>query len=63
MRTPYFRYLNQTVGIMITASHNPIDDNGVKVIDPMGGMLDATWENYANLIVNARFNFSLLVIS
>ncbi|VDK80106.1 unnamed protein product [Litomosoides sigmodontis] len=47
------RHLNQTVGIMITASHNPIEDNGVKMIDPMGGMLDAAWENYANLIVNA----------
>uniref|UniRef100_A0A915Q0M9 phosphoacetylglucosamine mutase n=1 Tax=Setaria digitata TaxID=48799 RepID=A0A915Q0M9_9BILA len=38
---------------MITASHNPIDDNGVKIIDPMGGMLDAAWEKYANSIVNA----------
>ncbi|OZC10386.1 phosphoglucomutase/phosphomannomutase, alpha/beta/alpha domain I [Onchocerca flexuosa] len=47
------RHLDQTIGIMITASHNPIEDNGVKIIDPMGGMLDATWENYANLIVNA----------
>ncbi|MCP9265657.1 Phosphoacetylglucosamine mutase [Dirofilaria immitis] len=47
------RYLDQTIGVMITASHNPIEDNGVKIIDPMGGMLDATWENYANLIVNA----------
>ncbi|EFO24559.2 phosphoglucomutase/phosphomannomutase domain-containing protein [Loa loa] len=47
------RYLDQTIGVMITASHNPMEDNGVKIIDPMGGMLDATWENYANLIVNA----------
>lgn len=54
-----FRYLDQTIGIMITASHNPIEDNGVKIIDPMGGMLDATWEKYANLIVNARFIFPL----
>ncbi|KAK6110775.1 Phosphoglucomutase/phosphomannomutase alpha/beta/alpha domain I family protein [Brugia pahangi] len=47
------RYLNQTIGVMITASHNPMEDNGVKIIDPMGGMLDAAWENYADLIVNS----------
>ncbi|CAF4198433.1 unnamed protein product [Rotaria sp. Silwood2] len=36
------------VGVMITASHNPECDNGVKLIDPQGEMLDQTWEVYAN---------------
>lgn len=29
---------------MVTASHNPIEDNGVKMVDPDGGMLAQAWE-------------------
>ncbi|XP_033633324.1 phosphoacetylglucosamine mutase-like [Asterias rubens] len=41
-----------TVGVMITASHNPEEDNGVKVVEPMGEMLVAEWEKYATSIAN-----------
>ena len=44
---------SQAVGIMITASHNPEPDNGVKLIDVDGGMLSQSWEPYAEQLVNA----------
>ncbi|KAI8470507.1 MAG: phosphoacetylglucosamine mutase [Monoraphidium minutum] len=34
-------------GVMITASHNPDNDNGVKLVDPSGEMLEPAWEEYA----------------
>uniref|UniRef100_A0A0M3I418 Phosphoacetylglucosamine mutase n=1 Tax=Ascaris lumbricoides TaxID=6252 RepID=A0A0M3I418_ASCLU len=46
------RFLNKAIGVMITASHNPENDNGVKLIDPKGEMLEASWEKAANEIVN-----------
>ncbi|CAI4398188.1 AAC_collapsed_G0014140.mRNA.1.CDS.1 [Saccharomyces cerevisiae] len=43
----------QYVGVMITASHNPYQDNGVKIVEPDGSMLLATWESYAMQLANA----------
>ena len=48
------RKLNgQTVGVMITASHNPPGDNGIKLVDPMGEMLEGSWEAHATALANA----------
>ncbi|KAL0446331.1 UNVERIFIED_CONTAM: Phosphoacetylglucosamine mutase [Sesamum latifolium] len=48
------------VGLMITASHNKVSDNGVKVADPSGGMLTQSWEPFADALANAPDPHSLL---
>ena len=45
---------NAIVGVMITASHNPEQDNGVKMIDHDGGMLAQEWEKHAEDLANAK---------
>ncbi|KAG1655668.1 hypothetical protein FOA52_011796 [Chlamydomonas sp. UWO 241] len=34
-------------GVMVTASHNPVSDNGVKLVEPDGEMLPQAWEPLA----------------
>ncbi|KAI4327235.1 hypothetical protein L6164_019720 [Bauhinia variegata] len=41
------------IGVMITASHNKVSDNGVKIADPSGGMLSQHWEPFADALANA----------
>eukprot|EP01028_Stygiella_incarcerata_P003240 TRINITY_DN162_c0_g1_i1.p1 TRINITY_DN162_c0_g1~~TRINITY_DN162_c0_g1_i1.p1 ORF type:complete len:599 (-),score=161.11 TRINITY_DN162_c0_g1_i1:67-1863(-) len=41
------------VGVMITASHNPVKDNGCKLIDDSGEMLSSEWEPFATSFINA----------
>ncbi|KAK4770353.1 hypothetical protein SAY87_030885 [Trapa incisa] len=48
------------IGMMITASHNKISDNGVKIADPSGGMLTQQWEPFADALANAPDSDSLL---
>eukprot|EP00249_Psilotum_nudum_P022880 c28675_g1_i1 orf=97-759(+) len=49
-------------GVMVTASHNPIEDNGVKVVDPRGEMLVQDWEPLADALVNAQGSEMLLKV-
>jgi phosphoacetylglucosamine mutase len=42
------------IGIMITASHNPEPDNGAKLADEDGGMLEEAWEPYIETFANCQ---------
>jgi phosphoacetylglucosamine mutase len=44
----------RAVGVMVTASHNPAEDNGAKIVDPSGAMLAQEWEARAAAFVNAQ---------
>ena len=44
----------RATGLVVTASHNPVEDNGVKLVDGDGGMLHMSWEKHAEAIVSAQ---------
>ena len=50
---------------MVTASHNPAEDNGVKLAEPSGHMLVQSWEVYnlakPNLFVNLGLKIQIQV--
>ena len=48
----FFSFFIATTGLMITASHNPEPDNGIKLVDPLGEMLEAAWEEIATKLAN-----------
>lgn len=50
------------IGVMITASHNKVSDNGVKIADPNGGMLSQHWEPFADKLANAPSPQQLLQV-
>ncbi|PWN52826.1 putative PCM1-phosphoacetylglucosamine mutase [Violaceomyces palustris] len=50
----------KTIGLMVTASHNPEEDNGVKMVDPRGEMLEASWEPHCTEIANATSEEELI---
>ena len=44
----------RAVGLMVTASHNPEPDNGLKLVGPDGLMAPVEWEPLAERIANAE---------
>lgn len=45
-------FAGKYIGLYITASHNPVDYNGIKFIDFNGNMLDEAWEQSSDELVN-----------
>lgn len=48
------KFFTAAIGLMITASHNLEPDNGIKLIDPAGEMLEASWEIIATNLANVQ---------
>lgn len=46
------QYRFPLVGCMVTASHNSVEDNGVKLVDFTGSLLQPEWEAHASYLVN-----------
>lgn len=47
---------NDTIGVMLTASHNPYKDNGVKIVDDKGNMINKDLEKIMEKVVNTNFH-------
>lgn len=52
----------QACGVMITASHNPEADNGVKLVEPSGEMLAPDWEVHATQLAQAASDEELVTL-
>ena len=46
--------LGSATGLVVTASHNPAEDNGVKLVDPSGYMLQQSWEVIYSTALHTR---------
>lgn len=56
------RCVSQACGVMVTASHNPEQDNGLKLVEASGEMLEPAWEAHATQLAQADTEEQLLQV-